>query len=244
MNTPVHVCPYYDAACNELPMKCDFCPERASTASAITDDFRGSTEQLIASITALIKLDSAGALVPHGIGGHARKLLAAAAVRLAAPTAQPEIPAVSRESISALRWLLNMTTEFDRKDVRTRQAARLLDDYTVEGRTNREWLEDLWRVLDPKMGAFHVAAEPTAGNDRQLTDGSAATIAPTTQPAAKQAEEICGRCGGSGDQEYLVGGGPDAHDEIGPCSGCRGSGVAAVEPSQPVRKPAAYDNTP
>lgn len=35
---------------------------------------------------------------------------------------------------------------------------------------------------------------------------------------------VCPTCGGSGDQLYLVGGGPDAHDEIGPCSTCGGRG--------------------
>lgn len=59
-----------------------------------------------------------------------------------APKANPMDP-----EVSALRWLLNITTEFDRKDVRTRQAARLLDDYSVGGKTNREHLESLWSKL-------------------------------------------------------------------------------------------------
>lgn len=50
--------------------------------------------------------------------------------------------------VSALRWLLNITTEFDRKDVRTRQAARLLDEFhSCDGTTNREKLEALWSEL-------------------------------------------------------------------------------------------------
>jgi hypothetical protein len=54
--------------------------------------------------------------------------------------------------LNALRWLLNLTTEFDRKDVRTRQAARLLDDYTDRfGKTNRQRLEDLWKKLNDKL---------------------------------------------------------------------------------------------
>jgi hypothetical protein len=54
--------------------------------------------------------------------------------------------------LNALRWLLNLTTEFDRKDVRTRQAARLLDDYTDSfGKTNRQRLEDLWKKLYDKL---------------------------------------------------------------------------------------------
>jgi hypothetical protein len=58
----------------------------------------------------------------------------------------PQLPPMDPR-LSALRWLLNITTEYDRKDVRTRQAARLLDDYNVDGWTNRELLEDLWRAL-------------------------------------------------------------------------------------------------
>jgi hypothetical protein len=50
--------------------------------------------------------------------------------------------------INALRWLLNITTEFDRKDVRTRQAARLLDEFSSsDGMTNRVELEHLWKTL-------------------------------------------------------------------------------------------------
>ncbi|CAB3740158.1 hypothetical protein LMG22037_06365 [Paraburkholderia phenoliruptrix] len=50
--------------------------------------------------------------------------------------------------IDALRWLLNITTEFDRKDVRTRQAARLLDEFfSADGITNRDELEHLWKTL-------------------------------------------------------------------------------------------------
>jgi hypothetical protein len=54
--------------------------------------------------------------------------------------------------INALRWLLNITTEFDRKDVRTRQAARLLDEFcTGEGTSNRVHLEHLWKMLNDTL---------------------------------------------------------------------------------------------
>lgn len=52
------------------------------------DDFKGDNEHLIACIEALLRLDGAKALVPHGIGGHARGLLSAAGVRLAAKDAE------------------------------------------------------------------------------------------------------------------------------------------------------------
>jgi hypothetical protein len=46
------------------------------------DGFNGTTEHLVQCIHALLHLDEEGALVPHGIGGHARSLLTAAASRL------------------------------------------------------------------------------------------------------------------------------------------------------------------
>jgi len=49
----------------------------------MSDSFRGDNKALIACIEALLRLDAAGALVPHGIGGHARTLLESAAIRLA-----------------------------------------------------------------------------------------------------------------------------------------------------------------
>lgn len=83
-----------------------------------------------------------------------------AGVRVDAP-AQP-LPA-SDPRVSTLRWLLNITTEFDRKDVRTRQAARLLDEFSGgDGRTNRELLEDLWAHVSgvPEDRAKTVSDEP------------------------------------------------------------------------------------
>lgn len=52
-----------------------------------SDDFNGDTEHLRSCMKALVELDMEGALVPHGIGGHARGLLTAAYHRLA--LAQP-----------------------------------------------------------------------------------------------------------------------------------------------------------
>lgn len=54
------------------------------------DEFNGDNAHLIDCIVALIYMSDAGAMVPHGIGGHARTLLAAAARRLAAQPAVPE----------------------------------------------------------------------------------------------------------------------------------------------------------
>jgi hypothetical protein len=46
------------------------------------DQFKGDNAKLISAIAALLDLDAKGALVPHGVGGHARTMLEAAAVRL------------------------------------------------------------------------------------------------------------------------------------------------------------------
>lgn len=59
--------------------------------------------------------------------------------------------------INALRWLLNITTEFDRKDVRTRQAARLLDQFFDKSMvTNRTHLEHLWKVLHAELSTADI----------------------------------------------------------------------------------------
>ncbi|MBN8740680.1 MAG: hypothetical protein BGP24_14880 [Lysobacterales bacterium 69-70] len=57
-----------------------------------TGGFQGDNTKLCSSIDALLELDARNALVPHGIGGHARTLLEAAANRIRhAP--QPSAPA-------------------------------------------------------------------------------------------------------------------------------------------------------
>lgn len=69
------------------------------------DDFRGDDTRLIASIDALLDLDDAKALVPHGLGGrgaHAYRLLCAARHRLAfRDAARPETArsAVGRDAL-------------------------------------------------------------------------------------------------------------------------------------------------
>jgi hypothetical protein len=49
------------------------------------DNFNGGNAKLVDSIKALLDLDASGSLVPHGVGGHARTMLEAAAVRLNVP---------------------------------------------------------------------------------------------------------------------------------------------------------------
>lgn len=50
----------------------------------IHDDFRGDDAALIRSAEAMINLSDRGALVPHGLGGSGRALLAAFIVRMRA----------------------------------------------------------------------------------------------------------------------------------------------------------------
>lgn len=80
----------------------------------LTDTFRGDDSALIESIVALVSLDRAGVLVPHGIGGHARSLLESAAIRLSQPDRTAELEAalkVARDGIDKF-LVANDPTEF------------------------------------------------------------------------------------------------------------------------------------
>lgn len=59
---------------------------------AIRDEFRGGNALLRDCIKALINLNDDNALVPHGIGGHARNLLAACYHRLPNATSSATPP--------------------------------------------------------------------------------------------------------------------------------------------------------
>lgn len=77
-----------------------------SDAPHRADDFNGDTEHLVDCIDALLDLDDAKALVPHGLGGkgsHAYRLLCAARQRLAALAnlAPTDAEAIER----AAQWL-------------------------------------------------------------------------------------------------------------------------------------------
>jgi len=56
--------------------------QRKEMKYQINDEFRGDNDHLRECIKALIELDDDKALVPHGIGGHARALLASAYHRI------------------------------------------------------------------------------------------------------------------------------------------------------------------
>lgn len=67
----------------------------------LVDDFRGDNASLVSNIKALLEMDAEGTLVPHGVGGHARGLLAAAALRL-----QVEPPPVTDTQVEAATMAL------------------------------------------------------------------------------------------------------------------------------------------
>jgi hypothetical protein len=73
--------------------------------------FRGDNANLIRSIEALLELDAEGALVPHGVGGHARALLSAAAVRLAAQPTDAEVTD-AMDTLVAVLNAIGYTEEF------------------------------------------------------------------------------------------------------------------------------------
>ena len=73
----------------------------------LTDTFRGDDSALIDSIVALVSLDRAGVLVPHGIGGHARSLLESAAIRLSQPDRVAELEVALKVALDAIDALQN-----------------------------------------------------------------------------------------------------------------------------------------
>jgi hypothetical protein len=92
-----------------------------------TDNFNGDTPHLIECINALLDMGAAGALVPHGIGGHARGLLSAAAARLAAIASAPQPDVVEDgDARDAARWrkLMEITD--------SQEASRAFGEYIDE----------------------------------------------------------------------------------------------------------------
>ncbi len=81
----------------------------SSERAQLSDTFNGNNAQLISCIKALLEMDADGILRPHGVGGHARGLLSAAAVRLAAdrataPVSVAEPVALPKDVLDALRF--------------------------------------------------------------------------------------------------------------------------------------------
>lgn len=136
--------------------------------AGLTDDFRGNTPALIRSIEALISLSDEGALVPHGIGGHARGLLSAAAVRLAAPSADArngEAVALAQE----MRWR-DVSVE------KPTQAQQVL--FVRNGKVHfGAWINDIFWYSNEKVCALYWMPLPEAP-----------TLVAPAAPAPKDAE--------------------------------------------------------
>lgn len=115
----------------------------------IRDTFDGDTEHLRRSIAALLELDAAKALVPHGIGGHARTLLEAAYVRLAAPP--------SEEVVKALNLALEMLGRYEPGDSRAVSDEYVAMAAVAAGRADAKCV----RVIDRALSALTVKPSPS-----------------------------------------------------------------------------------
>ncbi|WP_272962302.1 hypothetical protein [Alcanivorax jadensis] len=88
--------------------KPDHSPDGGKVAQ---DNFNGDDQHLVSCIYALLALDKKGVLVPHGIGGHARNLLSAAATRIG--KAPPAADGGEVEPVAYLTWHQAMYTVDD-----------------------------------------------------------------------------------------------------------------------------------
>ncbi|WP_254227843.1 hypothetical protein [Burkholderia gladioli] len=126
-----------------------------TTTTALMDDFRGDDAHLVRSIEALIALNDEGALVPHGIGGHARALLSAAAVRLMMPRA---LLAAPRAGVP-----LQRTIEEVRADEREHKSFRSWQESFLENEGRPMEPVDAWQIramLDAAPAAPVAEAKP------------------------------------------------------------------------------------
>lgn len=71
------------------------------------DDFRGDTVHLLNCAKALLELDDENALIPHGLGGHAKNIINALAARLTASLPTIEQIDKLREAAHAARDALD-----------------------------------------------------------------------------------------------------------------------------------------
>lgn len=97
-------------------------PSAADAGSAIADDFRGDNTHLKSCINALINLSDDGALIPHGIGGHARSLLAACYHRLPGQ----DVHEALREAATALNQAADLAALTETTDSQHSLASRLV----------------------------------------------------------------------------------------------------------------------
>lgn len=126
-------------------------PVAAPALEAPADEFRGDTPSLVRNIVALLELDADGALVPHGVGGHARGLLSAAAARLAAAPQAPAAPD-DAEMLAALQAVAMDVVHVGAGENTISDAARAKVEAVLE------------QIGAPWPGPAAAPAEPVAGN--------------------------------------------------------------------------------
>jgi len=164
---------------------------------------------LCKNINALLALDADGALVPHGIGGHARELLKQAATRLAGSARQGGITNNSSANLAANTAGAAATSE----DALDAGMFRWLEQnrtwrtrYRIKGGKPIEW-----QMLDD--------GEPWGqwGELRNVIDAARAVVA-----SRSRAEGGLGaKCGGTGCRDLS-------------CLACGGSGESGQEGEQPT----------
>ncbi|BEP44094.1 hypothetical protein [Variovorax sp. V15] len=127
----------------------------------MNDTFRGDTPHLIRSIEALLSLDAAGALRPHGLGGHARDLLSSAAARLTAPapTQEATAPASSETTGPVMDAVEAFLEAQDALDNREHQGINGEDYFTLIGRRNAA-RHDLDAAIAEHPEAFQQRVRP------------------------------------------------------------------------------------
>jgi hypothetical protein len=114
-------------------------PKAAATGSAISDEFRGDNTHLKSCINALINLSDDGALIPHGIGGHARELLAACYHRLPGK----DVHEALREADAALNQAADLAALTETTDSQHSLASRLMMPLEKASSNIRRFLDDL-----------------------------------------------------------------------------------------------------
>lgn len=128
-------------------------PALETDAAPVVDKFKGDDAHLVRCIQALLNFDARGALVPHGLGGHARDLLAAAACRLPLVSNRSMKPAaVSAGVLVPLKPTPEMLRAFDSN----------LDGLDDDGAT-RQW---------GKLMAIAALAQPAPVQPCELCDGT------------------------------------------------------------------------
>lgn len=146
----------------------------AEELAKFPDTFNGGDAHLVRSIEALLSLDAKNALVPHGIGGHARGLLSAAMHRLASQSRAAGVRGVAydRELIATMLHegasVHKFTADAIREQIRLLRDADNADAAGV--RTARQPPKDAGAVPLPERYSFRTNP-PLPGYAIPASDG-------------------------------------------------------------------------